>query len=171
MEAGKKRGKLREFSTQLAERLKAAPTLAADPTRLAVRIGADGFLIDMAHAGEILPLTEIAPVPWTRPWFRGLANVRGRLVGVVDLMQFTGRAPLPAEHAKQLLVFGDATKVNAAVLITRAFGIRVLKDLEPLGPAAQAWEVARYRDLDGTVLTELNLGALAASEEFATVGV
>lgn len=174
MEAGKHLVKLRDFSTQLAERLKAAPQTPAEPTRLAVRIGAGNYLLEMGQAGEIVAVPDIAPVPWTRPWYRGLANVRGRLVGVVDLMQMTGRPPLAPEQSGQMLVLSEALKVNAAILVTRAFGLRNLKDLEPLGRAAGGaapWEVARFRDLNGTELTELDLAALVASEAFAAIGI
>ena len=82
--------KLREFSTQLAQRLKEAPGMATEPTRLALRVGSENFLVEMGLAGEIVPLPDIAPVPWTKPWYRGLANVRGRLIGVVDLLQQRG---------------------------------------------------------------------------------
>ncbi len=99
--------KLREFSTQLAQRLKDAPNLPTEPTRLAVRIGVDNFLVEMGFAAEIVALPDIARVPWTKPWYRGLANVRGRLVGVVDLQHLTGREPLSAEQGQQLLVLGD----------------------------------------------------------------
>src|SRR5512134_305722 len=92
--------KLREFSTQLAQRLKEAPDLPTEPTRLAVRVGSENFLVEMGLAGEIVSLPDIAPVPWTKPWYRGLANVRGRLVGVVDLMHMNGRDALPAEQAQ-----------------------------------------------------------------------
>lgn len=166
--------KLREFSTQLAQRLKDAPGLPTEPTRLAVRVGAENFLIEMGAAGEIVPLPDVAPVPWTRPWYRGLANVRGRLVGVVDLLQMTGREPLPAEQAQQLLVFGESLSVNAGILISRAFGIRNLKDLvtvPPAGPAAAAWEQVRYRDAEGLPFTELDLRELARSAAFAAIGV
>lgn len=98
LETRKQLGKLREFSTQLAERLKAAPARAAVPMRLAVRIGEVGYLLPMDAAGEIVAVPDIAPVPWTKPWYRGLANVRGRLVGVVDLVQFTGRGQLATDQ-------------------------------------------------------------------------
>jgi twitching motility protein PilI len=174
MEAGKHGSKLREFSTQLAERIKAAPHTPAQPLRLAVRIGADSYLLDMTAAGEIVATPEIAPVPWTRPWFRGLTNVRGRLIGVVDLLQLAGRSPLAPEQAQQLLVFGPALKVNAGVLITRAFGLRNTRELEDLGATgagAAPWELHRFRDLDGTVFTELDLPQLVASDAFASVGI
>lgn len=175
MEAGTKHSqKLREFSTQLAERLKAAPNTPVQPLRLAVRIGTESYLLDMATAGEIVSTSDIAPVPWTRPWYRGLANVRGRLIGVIDLQELSGRGPLALEQSQQILVFGPTLKVNAGVLISRAFGLRNIRELEELGKtgnAALPWEAQRYRDLDGTVLTELDLPRLVAAEVFSSVGV
>jgi twitching motility protein PilI len=174
MEAGRHGSKLREFSARLAERIKAAPHTPAQPLRLAVRIGTDSYLLDMTAAGEIVATPAVTPVPWTRPWFLGLANVRGRLIGVVDLPQLAGRAALAPEQAQQLLVFGPALKVNAGVLITRAFGLRNTQELEDLGATAAGgapWERHRFRDLDGTVLTELDLPALVASEAFASIAI
>ena len=166
--------KLREFSTNLAQRLKEAPGLPTEPTRLAVRVGAENFLIEMGSAGEIVSLPDVAPVPWTRPWYRGLANVRGRLVGVVDLLQMSGRDPLPPEQAQQLLVFGEGVPVNAGILISRAFGIRNLKDLialPPAGESAASWEQLRFRDADGVAYAELDLREFAAAPAFAAIGV
>jgi twitching motility protein PilI len=169
---GEVRAKLRDFSTQLAARLKAASNTPIEPLRLAVKIGPLGYLVDMNTVAEIVALPGIVPVPWTQPWYRGLTNVRGRLVGVVDLMHFMGREPLAADEASQLLVLGDSLNVNAALLITRAFGLRNLDELEALGSGAAAapWEALRYRDIDGAQLTEVSLERLVASERFATIG-
>jgi len=119
-------------------------------------------------------LPEIAPVPWTKPWFRGLANVRGRLVGVIDLMQLSGRPAMTPEQSLQLVVLGDALKVNAAIIVTRAFGLRNLKDLQPLGDVSdppRPWERERFRETDGTTLIELDLRRLVASEQFSAIGI
>lgn len=166
-------GKLREFSNRLAERLKAAPAAPAEAMRLAVRVGRRAYLVDMSLASEIVPLPTITRVPWTRPWYRGLINVRGRLVGVVDLELLGGAAPLSAEDSQQALVFGEGLGVNAALVITRAFGLRALASLQPLATgtgAAHSWERSRYLDADGGVLTELDLRALAADPGFAAIG-
>ena len=163
--------KLREFSTQLAQRLKEAPNLPNEPTRLAIRMGTENYLVEMGLAAEIVSLPEIARVPWTKSWYRGLANVRGRLVGVIDLQQMMGREPLSAELGLQLLVLGEGLGVAAGILITRAFGIRNLKDLESLeAPASQVvWERSRYRDLEGMTLTELDLRELATAPAFTAI--
>ena len=101
-------------------------------------------------------------------------DTRGRLVGVVDLLHMTGREPLSSEQGQQLLVFSEALGVNAGVLITRAFGIRNLKDLTALSPAgdtAPGWEQVRYRDAEGVAFTELDLLELSRSAAFAAIGV
>lgn len=164
---------LRDFSAQLAQRLAEAPARELQAARLGVRIGNRGYLVDMTSIGEVVPVSSIARVPWTRPWFRGLANVRGRLVGVYDLPQMAGEEPLRDEQALQLLVLGEALKANAALLITRAFGLRNAKDLDEL-PQAEAtapWDGAGFRDAGGMTLTELNLARLVADERFASIGI
>jgi twitching motility protein PilI len=170
----RKSGRLRDFSNQLAERLREAPNQRPEPARLAARLGDSSFLLDMSTAGEIVQVPEIAPVPWTKPWFRGLANVRGRLLGVVDLQQLSGRAPMTPEQSLQLIVFGEVLKVNAALLVTRAFGLRNVKDLESLGPVndpAHPWERERFKEADGSILVELDLRRLVAAEQFSSIGL
>jgi twitching motility protein PilI len=161
-----------EMTAQLEERLAAGAARAAPSARLGVRIGSRDYLVDMAGIGEVVPVTAIARVPWTRPWFRGLANVRGRLVGVYDLTQLDGGEPLGDEQRLQLLVLGETLKVNAALLITRAFGLRYPRDLEALAEAGGApWDGARFRDSGGLVLTELKLDNLLLDERFASIGI
>jgi twitching motility protein PilI len=164
---------LRDFSAQLARRLSEAPASEMPAARLGVRIGNRGYLVEMTSIGEVVPASAITRVPWTRPWFRGLANVRGRLVGVYDLPQIAGDEPLRDEQAMQLLVLAEGLKVNAALLITRAFGLRTAKDLDalPETEGGAPWEGARFRDADGVTLTELNLVRLVADERFASIGV
>lgn len=173
MEHPKHMASLRDFSAQLAQRLAEAPPRELQAARLGVRIGNRGYLVDMTSIGEVVPVSSIARVPWTRPWFRGLANVRGRLVGVYDLPQMAGEEPLRDEQALQLLVLGEALKTNAALLITRAFGLRNARDLNalPEAEAATPWDGARFRDADGLTLTELNLARLVADERFASIGI
>jgi twitching motility protein PilI len=173
LEEDPRSGRLRDFSAQLAQRLRAAPSKTTEPARLAVRLAETGYLLDLSATGEIVSLPEIAPVPWTKPWFRGLANVRGRLLGVIDLMMLSGRPAMTPEQSLQLVVFGDSLKVNSAMLVTRAFGLRNLKDLQPLGPVSdleRPWERERYRETDGTTLIELDLGRLVAAEQFSAIG-
>jgi hypothetical protein len=77
------------------------------------------------------------------------------------------------EQSLQLVVLGETLKVNAAILVTRAFGLRNLKDLQLLGVLSdpqRPWERERFRETDGTTLIELDLRRLVASEQFAAIG-
>ena len=165
--------KLREFSTQLAQRLKEAPNLPTEPTRLAVRIGAENYLVEMGLAAEVVSLPEIARVPWTKPWYRGLANVRGRLVGVVDLQQLVGREPLP--RGTEPAVAGAQRRPrhrgrhpgHARLRHPQSQGSRARS--RATASARPGWERSRYRDLEGMTLTELDLRELAAAPAFGAI--
>jgi len=174
MEAGQQQlGKLREFSTQLAERLRTAPQKKSETPRLAVRIGTTNYLVNMTCVGEIVPVPDITHVPWTQPWYRGLANVRGRLVGIVDLQQLIGGTSLGHDQTQQLLVLNESLDSNAALIISRAFGLRNLSALARVEHAhsEQPWAHQRYRDTDDTEITELDLGRLVVSEAFTSIGL
>ena len=51
----------------------------ASATHLALMIGEDRYLVELAEAGEIVPMpsASIMQVPLTRDWFLGVVNVRG----------------------------------------------------------------------------------------------
>lgn len=46
------------------------------------------FVAPMSEVREVLSDPLVSRVPGARPWVRGLANMRGRLVTVVDLAEF-----------------------------------------------------------------------------------
>ena len=84
-----------------------------------------------------------------------------------------GRSQLPAGDSQQALVFGEALGGNAALVISRAFGLRSLAGLQsiPADGAGPAWERGRWLDADGSVLTELDLRELVKAPAFAMIGV
>src|SRR5262249_41629797 len=84
---------LREFQQALAQRLREAQTEAEPTSRLGVQAGSGNWLLKLDDAGEMLPLPEISGVPLTRPWYLGLANIRGVLASVVDFAAFAGGEP------------------------------------------------------------------------------
>lgn len=53
------------------------------------RIGDRAFVSSITEVNEILSMpAALTPVPATRNWLLGVANVRGNLLGIVDLKQF-----------------------------------------------------------------------------------
>ena len=54
-------------------------------------LGAERFVTSRADVREVLPIPEqVTRVPGAKPWLRGIANLRGQLLTVVDLKSFLG---------------------------------------------------------------------------------
>ena len=162
---------LRALQSRLAERLQQARTQERVASWLAVECGGHGFLLPLEQAGEIFALVPLVPVPHTRPWFAGVANLRGGLYGVVDLARFIG-LPAPRGDEARLIAFNPALEPNCALLVERLAGLRSAAQLTAL-PAAEAPRPAfvgtRFVDAAGRDWQELNLAALAADEAFMKI--
>jgi twitching motility protein PilI len=170
---------LRELQSRLAERLKAARGQARDVSWLAVECAGRGFLLPLHEAGEIFAPTAIVPVAHAKPWFLGVANLRGGLHGVVDLAGFLGikqfaRPTEPARDRAQLVAFNAGLDINCGLLVDRLAGLRSAGQLvaEPAASSAQARPAfvgGRFRDLEGRLWQELRLSELAHDESFPRI--
>jgi twitching motility protein PilI len=161
---------LRDYQRELVERLR-APEAGRIASKLAVQAGADGWLVELTEAGEIVPVPPITPVARTKAWFRGVANVRGNLYTVVDLAAFLGGAPSSLSEQSRLLLIGARYRTGAGLLVERSLGLRNPAQLKPcLGAVQTAWVRSQYEDEDGKIWRELDLGALVQQEEFLNAG-
>jgi twitching motility protein PilI len=168
---------LRELQTRLAARLKTARAEPASVSWLAVECAGRGFLLPLHEAGEIFSMTAIVPVAHARPWFLGVANLRGGLHGVVDLAAFLGvkgaeRGAEPGRERVQLVAFNAALELNCALLVDRLAGLRSAAQMvaEPVAAIARpAFVGERYRDAAGREWQELRLSELARNESFLRI--
>ena len=169
---------LRELQSRLAARLQSARTEGVQSSWLAVESGAVRYLFPLSQAGEIFSVPAIEAVPYTRPWFLGVANLRGGLHGVIDLGAFVADSPrrpdVSAPRAEQRVVALNALlEVNCALLIDRLAGLRNMEAFASSTPAeasAPGYFGNRYTDLSGTHWQEINLQALSQSPLFLSVG-
>lgn len=161
---------LRELQGRLAQRLQTVQAQPPVRSWLAVESGGHGLLFPLGQAGEIVPLAPLTPVPHTRPWFAGVANLRGGLVGVVDLALFLGLPVSPDARTDARLVGFNATlDTNCALLVDRLAGLRNEGAVEPAEPAdgpLPPFAGGRWRDRGGRVWQELHLAALAQDPSF-----
>lgn len=175
---------LRELQSRLASRLQAARDEGPSVAWLAVEAGDRGYLFPLGQAGEIFPWTAVQPVPYTRPWFLGVANLRGNLAGVVDLAQFLSALPsaaAPPGSARRadapradasLLTFNAALGVQCALVVDRLAGLRggeAFLSVSPRADDAPDWHGSVYTDLQQRRWQEIDLQTLAEFPRFLDI--
>lgn len=178
-----RRERLREFQAELAERLRRAQTAPLASNRLGLAIGSRRLLVDLADAGEILVVPDITPVPLTKDWYRGLANVRGNLVSVIDLSLFAGGPATPLDKESRVLALASDLGSATGILVSRMLGLRSAADLTatpesndaPTGrdPATRdlfaPWLRGRFVDAQRGAWHQLDLAALTGDARFLDV--
>lgn len=164
---------LREFQTRLAEKLKAAEAAQSAAAKLGFAAGGRHWLVELDQINEVVTLPALTEVPWAKPWFAGVASVRGTLYGCVDLAAYLGLAePLPPGEARLLLAhprFG----LNTALRVERALGLRAAGELvpEPAALDAAPWQRAQWHDRDGQLWTEISVERLVRAPEYLEAGL
>ncbi len=172
------RAALRELQTRLASRLQAARSEGVSVSWLAVHAGDANYLFPLVQSGEIFPLGHVQVVPYARPWFMGVINLRGGLYGVVDLASFLGDGSARVRTEQSLsessvITFNAALQLNCALMVDGLAGLRK--------PEAFASAVAppagspvcfgnRFTDLNGVQWQEINLRSLSQLPEFLSIG-
>jgi twitching motility protein PilI len=169
---------LRELQSRLAERLTLARTQERGKLWLAVESAGRGFLLPLKDAGEIFPFSGALAVPHSVSWFMGVANLRGRLHGVVDLSRFLGleapgRISEAARDASHVVAFNASLDINCALWVEKLAGLRNASQLsldDAVNPSTLPPFVGqRFRDEDGRFWQELSLAALSEDEEFLKI--
>ena len=167
MNAESRRGSLREYQLALSERLQGAGTATRPASKLGLQVGGEAWLVDLREAGEIVPPPAISPVPLARPWFKGVANVRGNLYSVTDFSAFLGGPSTGPGELSRLLLINDRFRSGAALLIERSLGLRDPAELERRGEAAHPSFVrATFIDAGGKLWKELDVPALVEDPAF-----
>jgi len=87
------------------------------------RIGDMHLVAPLDQITEVLHCPELTPVPGTRKWLKGVANVRGNLVTIVDLPEFFGKKSVQIDQEARLLVM-NVEGLHTALLVDEVFGLR-----------------------------------------------
>ncbi len=174
-----KRISLREFQEGLVQRLTTAARGESSRALLGVLSGSDHWLLNLSDAGEIVPLPPLTSVPLTKPWFAGIANIRGTLYSVVDFSAFQGGAPTLRNSEARLLLVGARHGINSALLVSRTLGLKNPENLEvDPQPDAQTganeclWSGECYIDKQGTpgiTWRALRIRSLLSNPEFLDI--
>lgn len=171
---------LKAFQESLTQRIKDAATGPAPNSRLGVQSGSLQWLLRLDEVDEVIPMADVtahmAPVPLTRSWYLGLANVRGNLVSVVDFSLFAQGEPTAMSASARIVLIAARFHCHCALLFDRMIGLRNLDRLqarpEQTGATdpARVWQGTGSVGSDGQIWRELEIGKLVEDERFLWVG-
>jgi twitching motility protein PilI len=167
-----KKTSLRDFQAYLADRLSTAAQGGRAASWLGVQAGERAWLVDLADGGEIIQTPLLTPVPLTKSWFAGIANIRGSLHSVVDFSAFCGGRPSAVNSNSRLLLIGSKFGSNAALIVTQMLGLRNPDQFKASSndPDLPAWGVQCYEDSQGKRWHKLSVRELLADDRFMNIG-
>lgn len=72
---------------------------------LGFQVGGVRLVSPLGEISEIMQVPRYTTLPGVKPWLLGIANVRGRLIPIIDMHQYLGMAPaLPRKEWRVLVV-------------------------------------------------------------------
>jgi twitching motility protein PilI len=102
---------------------------------VALRMAGDMYLVAREETREVLGVpTGSTRVPGAKPWIKGLANVRGQLLPVIDLRQFLGSGITPITRNTRIVVVNHR-EIPAGLLVDEVLGFRRFAESEFTGDA------------------------------------
>lgn len=138
-------------------------------------VGGVRLVAKLGEVSELLQVPRLTTLPAVKPWVRGIANIRGRLVPIIDLHTFLGLpTTLPASQWRVLVV--EDEDVVAGLLVEQSLGMQHF--------AEDSFETSDGADLDGLqpyisgafrhggrVFHEIELKAILRDDKFFDVAV
>jgi len=104
---------------------------------LSYRVGRLQFVSAMDQISEVVPSAPFAIVPRSQSWLRGVANVRGQLLTVVDLQDYLGMDQVNVDQYSRLIVINNAL-LSCCLLVSRLQGLR---HFDPVGDSCDTGEL------------------------------
>ena len=71
---------------------------------LTFKLGREEYGLELVRVREIIALMDITPVPLAPDYVRGVMNLRGRVIPVVDLRRKFGMVPTEDHDRKSIIV-------------------------------------------------------------------
>lgn len=109
----------RRAAPGLPEQVQAAPLWSG----LGFRVADVLLVTPLEHVSEVLPCPPVTPVPGTRSWLKGISNVRGTLMTIVDLAEFFGKPTVRQDERSRLLIL-NIPGLTTGLLVNEVLGLR-----------------------------------------------
>ncbi|AHG43062.1 type IV pili signal transduction protein PilI [Pseudomonas syringae CC1557] len=87
------------------------------------RMGEQRFVAPIGEIAEILHEPRSAAIPGVKPWVVGVANLRGRLLPIMDLCGFFGHELVPVRRQRRVMVV-EHNELFTGLLVDEVFGMQ-----------------------------------------------
>lgn len=138
-------------------------------------VGGMRLVSKLGDVSELLPVPKLTTLPAVKPWLAGIANVRGRLIPVVDLHEYL-QVPttLPASQWRVLVV--EDGDIVAGLMVEQSLGIQhFLEDSYEESDGTELGGFAPYVTgafrHGGRVYHDVQLKAILRDEKFFDVAL
>lgn len=111
----------------LARQHDEARTPAAGREVVVFELAGAPYAVEVCWVREVCPLHDLTPVPCTPAYVRGIVNVRGQILTLLDLREFFAASHQGLADRPQVLIL-EVAPVVAGLLVDRIQGVRWLAD-------------------------------------------
>jgi purine-binding chemotaxis protein CheW len=106
-------------------------TIAETAQYITFKLGQESFAINVAQVREVLEIPQITKVPTAPHYMRGVVNVRGKAIPVVDLRLKFGLPPEPDTLQTRIIVIELELDGESTVVGGVADSVHEVIELEP----------------------------------------
>ncbi|MEN8169965.1 MAG: chemotaxis protein CheW [Pseudomonadota bacterium] len=137
------------------------------------RLDDKGWVVPLDQVKEILTQVSISPIPGAKEWVRGVANVRGNLLPILDLNGFLSGRMTKVSRQSRILVM-QHKGIVAGLLVEEIMGMRHFleeefsEDISDLDVSFSQMLMGQYRQR-GEFWGVFNINHLVELPEFMQV--
>ena len=163
------------LSSSQGNQLGDAEDTGADQWRAFIfHIGEADIAVPAQGEFEIVPVQDVVPVPLSKPWVRGMTNVRGDIYTVIDFSEFIGGSRTRVASGNNLFLLPDKV-LKSALLIDGRVSLKSFSVDAPLGSKYNLPELLRpyvssVIRSDEKLWGVLDVERLCSSQEFSRIG-
>jgi twitching motility protein PilI len=147
------------------------PSAGREWVGVAFRMGGETFLVAREETREVLGYpAAVTRIPGAKSWVKGLANVRGQLLPMLDLRQFLGSGATASGRNTRVVVVNHR-EIPAGLMVDEVLGFRRFAEAEfnaeapPTVIRCDSYLAGAFRR-GGEVWPVLSLKSLVESQSF-----
>ncbi len=111
-------------------------------TGIGFRIGDINLVAPLKQVNEILHFPRLTVVPGTQRWVKGVANIRGSLLPIIDLQGFLHDKPI-AHTIKTRVLVVKRDELSVGLVVSEVLGLKHFQDHEKVTSVSKFDEALR----------------------------